>query len=107
MTLTSLSMALGRDQALGQAGVQTAVEEVGQRNMLRLRLLAHRPLGKVAVGDDQVNIRRQVIDCAVGDRDVAQPGILRFLAQYPAPSALEPIPASQATMIYAHGSGRW
>ncbi len=48
-----VDVALGRDQALGQAGVQTAVEEVGQRNMLRLRHLAHGALGKVAVGDDR------------------------------------------------------
>ena len=51
--------------------------------MLRLWYLAHRPLGQVAVGDHQVNIRWQIIDRAVGDRDVTQAGILHFLAQYP------------------------
>ncbi len=78
-----LDVALGRDQTLSQAGVQTAVEEVGQRNMLRLWYLAHRPLGQVTVSDNQVNIRRQVIDRAVGNRDVTQSGILHFLAQHP------------------------
>src|SRR5690606_27570587 len=52
-------VALSRDPTLGQTGVQATVEEVGQRNMLRLRHLTHRTFGQVAVGDDQVNIRRQ------------------------------------------------
>ena len=75
-------MALRRNQTFGQAGVQAAVEEVSQRNMLRLRHLAHRTLGQVAVGDDQVNIRRQVVDRTVGDGDITQSGIVHFFTQH-------------------------
>ena len=78
-----VDVALRRYQTLGQAGIQTAVEEVGQRNMLCLRYLAHGALGQVAVGDHQVDIRRQVVNRAVSDRDIAQSGILDFLTQYP------------------------
>ncbi len=75
-------MTLCRNQTFGQIGVQAAVEEVGQRNMLRLRNLAHRTLGQVAVGDDQVNIRRQAVNSAVGNGDLRQTGIRYFLTQY-------------------------
>ena len=76
-------MALRRNQTLGQAGVQAAVEEVGQRNVLGLRHLAHRTLGQIAVGNHQVDIRRQVVNRAVGDGDIAQPRILHFFTQHP------------------------
>ena len=52
--------ALRRNQAFSQAGVQAAVVSKSNGNMLRLRLLASH--AQVAVGDDRVNIRRQVVD---------------------------------------------
>ena len=76
------SMALGSNQTFGQAGVQAAVEEVGQRNMLCLRNLAHSAFGQVTVSDDQVHIWRQVVDRAVSDRNLRQTCILNFLTQH-------------------------
>ncbi|SAH13304.1 Uncharacterised protein [Enterobacter hormaechei] len=75
-------MALRRHQAFGQAGVQAAVEEVGQGNVLRLRYLTHSAFGQIAVRDHQVNVRRQAVNRAVGDGDVGQTRILHFLTQY-------------------------
>ncbi|CZW09323.1 Uncharacterised protein [Enterobacter hormaechei] len=75
-------MALGRNQTFGQAGVQAAVEEVGQGNVLRLRHLTHGALGQIAVRDHQVNVRRQVVNRAVGHGDVGQTRILHFLTQH-------------------------
>ncbi|MNP24129.1 hypothetical protein D3C76_1168720 [compost metagenome] len=75
-------MTLRRHQTFGQAGIQTAVQEVGQRNVLRLRNLTHRTLGQIAVGDDQVNIRRQAVNRAVSHGDLRQTGIRHFLTQY-------------------------
>ncbi len=75
-------VALRSDQTFGQVGVQTAVEEVGQRNVLCLRHLAHRAFGQVTVGNDQIHIRRQIINRAVSDGNLRQPCILYFLTQY-------------------------
>ncbi len=69
-------------KTFGQAGVQAAVEEVGQRNMLCLRYLAHGAFGQVAVRNHQVNIRWQTVNGAVGHRDVGQARILHFLTQH-------------------------
>ncbi|CQQ89158.1 Uncharacterised protein [Salmonella enterica subsp. enterica serovar Typhimurium str. DT104] len=76
-------VALCGNQTFGQAGVQAAIQEVGQRNMLRLRYLTHRALGQVTVSNDQIYIRRQIVNGAVGDGDLAQACILYFLTQYP------------------------
>ncbi|MNL70728.1 hypothetical protein D3C87_1957760 [compost metagenome] len=75
-------MALRRYQTLSQARVQAAVEEVSQGNMLRLRNLTHRTFSQIAVRDDQVDIRWQAVDCAVGHGDVGQARILDFLTQH-------------------------
>ncbi len=75
-------VALRSDQTFGQVGVQTAVEEVGQRNVLCLRHLAHRAFGQVTVGNDQIHIRRQIVNRAVSDGNLRQPCILHFLTQY-------------------------
>ncbi len=75
-------VALCSNQTFGQAGVQAAVEEVGQRNVLCLRHLAHRTFGQVTVSNDQIDIRRQIVNRAVGDGNLRQTGILHFLAQY-------------------------
>ena len=74
---------VGRQQAIDQIAVQLAVEEVGQRDVLGLRRVAHRALGQIAVGDHQIHVVRQAVDGAVGHRDVLQPGVGHFLAQHP------------------------
>ena len=70
------------NQTFGQAGVQAAVEEVGQRNVLCLRYLTHGTFGQIAVRNHQVNIRRQAVNGAVGHGDVGQACILHFLTQH-------------------------
>ncbi len=75
-------VALCSDQTFGQAGIQTAVEEVSQRDVLCLRHLTHRTFSQVAVGNDQIHIRRQIVNRAVGDGNLRQTGILHFLTQY-------------------------
>ena len=60
--------------------VESAVKEILQREMQRVRAVGLRACGQILVGDDQARVFRQIIDGAVFHRNI-QPRFLHLLAQ--------------------------